>query len=164
MVDKLICSTVTTSTTPPPSLPPINPTEKQHNKQTKDKNNHLISFHFRRSFKAHDLYADEFAQQSLLILAKTRQTPICIDPHSIAFDFIKMTHGCQNNIELLRFNMTDIILKLEKAIAFGKTVIFDDIDEYIDPIFMDLLEKKLISWFLPHLSPLCFAFTSFCLF
>lgn len=126
------------------------PQQLNNNNKTKNKrNNHLISFHFRRSFKAHDLHTDEFMQQNHLILAKTRQTPICIDPHSIAFDFIKLTHRCQNHIELLRFNMDDIILKLEKAIAFGKTVIFDDIDEYIDPIFMDLLEKKLISRFFP---------------
>lgn len=104
-----------------------------------------------RSFDADDdLCADEFFKQNRLILSKTLRTPICIDPQFKAIACIKAAH--QNPVKLLRFDTTtDTIGELLKAVTLGEIVVLDDVDAaHIDPILMDLLEIKLLSWFPIH--------------
>jgi dynein heavy chain len=46
--------------------------------------------------------------------------------------------------EILTFNMGDYIKKLEMAITFGKAVLFEGIDEEIDPMIDPVLEKNIV--------------------
>lgn len=50
----------------------------------------------------------------------------------------------KNPFEILTFNMGDYIKKLELAIRFGKSVLFEAIDEEIDPMIDPVLEKNII--------------------
>lgn len=88
-----------------------------------------------------------------MILSKTLRTPICIDPQFKAIACIKATHQHQNNVKLLRFDTTnDAVGELLKAITLGEIVVLEDVHAHIDPILMDLLEIKLLSWFSIHFS------------
>lgn len=88
-----------------------------------------------------------------MILSKTLRTPICIDPQFKAIACIKAAHQHQNNVKLLRFDATnDAVGELLKAITLGEIVVLEDVHAHIDPILMDLLEIKLLSWFTIHFS------------
>lgn len=88
-----------------------------------------------------------------MILSKTLRTPICIDPQFKAIACIKAAHQHQNNVKFLRFDTTnDTIGELLKAITLGEIVVLEDVHAHIDPILMDLLEIKLLSWFSIHFS------------
>lgn len=48
------------------------------------------------------------------------------------------------NLEILTFNQHDYVKRLEMAISFGKPVLFEAIDEEIDPMIDPILEKNII--------------------
>lgn len=48
------------------------------------------------------------------------------------------------NLEILSFNQADYIKRLEMAISFGKPVLFEAIDEEIDPMVDPILEKNIV--------------------
>jgi dynein heavy chain len=50
----------------------------------------------------------------------------------------------KNPFEILTFNMGDYIKRLEMAIKFGKSVLFEAIDEEIDPMIDPVLEKNIV--------------------
>lgn len=50
----------------------------------------------------------------------------------------------KNPFEILTFNMGDYIKRLEMAIKFGKSVLFEGIDEEIDPMIDPVLEKNIV--------------------
>lgn len=47
-------------------------------------------------------------------------------------------------LEVLSFNQADYIKRLEMAINFGKPVLFEAIDEEIDPMIDPILEKNIV--------------------
>lgn len=49
----------------------------------------------------------------------------------------------KNPFEILTFNMGDFMKKLEIAINFGKSVLFEGIDEELDPMIDPVLEKNI---------------------
>ena len=50
----------------------------------------------------------------------------------------------RNPFEILTFNMHDFIPRLEMAIKFGKSVLFEAIDEELDPMIDPVLEKNIV--------------------
>jgi dynein heavy chain len=50
----------------------------------------------------------------------------------------------RNPFEILTFNMGDYIKRLEIAIKFGKSVLFEAIDEELDPMVDPVLEKNIV--------------------
>jgi dynein heavy chain len=50
----------------------------------------------------------------------------------------------KNPFDILTFNMGDYIKRLEMAIKFGKSVLFEAIDEEIDPMIDPVLEKNIV--------------------
>jgi dynein heavy chain len=50
----------------------------------------------------------------------------------------------RNPFEILTFNMGDFIKRLEIAIKFGKSVLFEGIDEELDPMIDPVLEKNIV--------------------
>ena len=50
----------------------------------------------------------------------------------------------KSNLEILSFNQADYIKRLEMAISFGKPVLFEAIDEEIDPMVDPILEKNIV--------------------
>jgi len=50
----------------------------------------------------------------------------------------------KRQFEILTFNMGDFIKRLEMAITFGKSVLFEGIDEELDPMIDPVLEKNIV--------------------
>ena len=46
------------------------------------------------------------------------------------------------------FNDADFLKQLEMAIKYGFPFLFQDVDEYIDPVIDNVLEKNIKGWFL----------------
>jgi dynein heavy chain len=49
----------------------------------------------------------------------------------------------QNNLKTCTFNDHDFIKQLELAITYGLPFLFEDVDEYIDPVIDNVLEKNI---------------------
>jgi len=49
----------------------------------------------------------------------------------------------QNNLKISNFNEPDFLKQLEMAIKFGFPFLFKDVDEYIDPVIDNILEKNI---------------------
>jgi len=50
----------------------------------------------------------------------------------------------KGQFEILTFNMGDFIKRLEMSISFGKSVLFEGIDEELDPMIDPVLEKNIV--------------------
>jgi len=50
----------------------------------------------------------------------------------------------KNQFDILNFNMGDYVKKLEIAINFGKSVLFEAVGEELDPMIDPVLEKNFI--------------------
>lgn len=48
----------------------------------------------------------------------------------------------KNQFDILNFNMGDYVKKLEIAIQFGKSVLFESVGEELDPMVDPILEKN----------------------
>jgi len=46
-------------------------------------------------------------------------------------------------LQVLTFNDPDFLKQLELAIKYGFPVLFQDVDEYIDPVIDNVLEKNI---------------------
>lgn len=89
------------------------------------------------------LPGDELSIQNGILTKNASRWPLCVDPQMQAVVWIKEKEK-KSNLEILTFNMGDYIKKLEIAINFGKPVLFEGIDEEIDPMIDPILEKNII--------------------
>lgn len=87
------------------------------------------------------LPADELSIQNGILTTKASRFPLCIDPQQQALAWIKKKESA-NNLKVSTFNDPDFIKQLEMAITYGFPFLFEDVDEYIDPVIDNLLEKK----------------------
>lgn len=92
------------------------------------------------------LPSDELSVQNGILTSFASRWPLCIDPQTQAVSWIKAKElrEKKQNFEILTFNMGDYIKKLEIAIKFGKSVLFEAIDEEIDPMIDPVLEKNIV--------------------
>jgi dynein heavy chain len=49
----------------------------------------------------------------------------------------------KHNLKTVTFNDSDFVKHLEMAIKYGYPILFQDIDDYIDPIIDNVLEKNI---------------------
>ena len=49
------------------------------------------------------------------------------------------------NLKIITFSDNDFLRQLEMAIKYGFPVLFQDVDDYIDPVIDNVLEKNLKS-------------------
>lgn len=89
------------------------------------------------------LPGDELSVQNGILTEAASRWPLCIDPQMQAVLWIKEKEK-KNPFDILTFNMGDYIKRLEMAIKFGKSVLFEAIDEEIDPMIDPVLEKNII--------------------
>jgi dynein heavy chain len=89
------------------------------------------------------LPTDELSVQNGILTTSASRWPLCIDPQMQAVTWIKEKEK-KNPFEILTFNMGDYIKRLEMAIKFGKSVLFEGIDEEIDPMIDPVLEKNIV--------------------
>ncbi|UJR10037.1 hypothetical protein I4U23_014260 [Adineta vaga] len=88
------------------------------------------------------LPADEFSIQNGILTLQTNRFPYCIDPQLQGLLWIKQREK-KANLKILSMRDRDFLKHLELAIKYGYPVLFKDVDEYIDPIILDILSKNL---------------------
>ncbi|KAI8825885.1 dynein heavy chain and region D6 of dynein motor-domain-containing protein [Fimicolochytrium jonesii] len=88
------------------------------------------------------LPADELSIQNGILTTKASRFPLCIDPQQQALNWIKRKEG-PNNLKISSFSDPDFLKHLEMAVTYGFPFLFEDVDEYIDPVIDNLLEKNI---------------------
>ncbi|TPX78384.1 hypothetical protein CcCBS67573_g00352 [Chytriomyces confervae] len=88
------------------------------------------------------LPADELSIQNGILTTKASRFPLCIDPQRQAITWIKKRESA-NNLKVSSFSDPDFLKHLEMAITYGFPFLFEDVDEYIDPVIDNLLEKNI---------------------
>jgi dynein heavy chain, axonemal len=92
---------------------------------------------------AEGLPSDELSIQNGILTKNASRWPLCVDPQLQAVVWIKEKEK-KFNLEILSFNQGDYIKRLEMAISFGRPVLFEAIDEEIDPMVDPILEKNIV--------------------
>ncbi|KAJ3114591.1 Dynein heavy chain 10, axonemal [Phlyctochytrium bullatum] len=90
------------------------------------------------------LPADELSIQNGILTTKASRFPLCIDPQQQALSWIKKKEAA-DNLKVSSFNDPDFLKHLEMAVTYGFPFLFEDVDEYIDPVIDNLLEKNIKS-------------------
>ncbi|XP_077418136.1 dynein axonemal heavy chain 10-like isoform X1 [Vanacampus margaritifer] len=85
---------------------------------------------------------DELSVQNGILTTRGSRFPMCIDPQQQALNWIKKKEA-SNNLKISSFNDPDFLKHLEMAIKYGFPFLFQDVDEYIDPVIDNVLEKNL---------------------
>ncbi|KAI8814786.1 dynein heavy chain and region D6 of dynein motor-domain-containing protein [Cladochytrium replicatum] len=88
------------------------------------------------------LPADELSIQNGILTTKASRFPLCIDPQQQALSWIKRREAAEN-LKCSSFTDPDFLKHLEMAVTYGFPFLFEDVDEYIDPVIDNLLEKNI---------------------
>lgn len=88
------------------------------------------------------LPADELSIQNGILTTKASKYPLCIDPQQQALNWIKRKEA-NNSLKVSSFSKPDFMKHLELAITYGFPFLFEDVDEYIDPIIDNVIEKNI---------------------
>ncbi|KAA6400437.1 MAG: putative Dynein-1-alpha heavy chain, flagellar inner arm I1 complex [Streblomastix strix] len=87
------------------------------------------------------LPGDELSVHNGILTTRASRFPLCIDPQEQAVKWIRIRESAN---ELIRtsFN-SDFLPQLRRAIIFGRPILFENVEEYIDPILDPVLEKNI---------------------
>ncbi|KAI3386976.1 hypothetical protein SNEBB_002464 [Seison nebaliae] len=85
---------------------------------------------------------DDLSVQNGILTTQCSRFPYCIDPQQQAMNWIRRREE-KNNLKLLTFNDADFLKQLEMAIKYGFPVVFQDVDEYVDPVIDNVLQKNI---------------------
>ncbi|XP_073737373.1 dynein axonemal heavy chain 10 [Callorhinus ursinus] len=85
---------------------------------------------------------DELSVQNGILTTRASRFPLCIDPQQQALNWIKRREE-KNNLRVASFNDPDFLKQLEMSIKYGTPFLFHDVDEYIDPVIDNVLEKNI---------------------
>ncbi|XP_069789574.1 dynein axonemal heavy chain 10 isoform X2 [Narcine bancroftii] len=85
---------------------------------------------------------DELSVQNGILTTQASRFPLCIDPQQQALNWIKRKEA-KTNLKVSSFNDPDFLKQLEMAIKYGFPFLFQDVDEYIDPVIDNVLEKNI---------------------
>ncbi|PNF33091.1 Dynein heavy chain 10, axonemal [Cryptotermes secundus] len=88
------------------------------------------------------LSPDELSVQNGILTTRASHFPLCIDPQQQALHWIRKKEEKQN-LKILSFTDPGFLRHLEVAMKCGFPVLFQDIDDYIDPVIDDVLEKNI---------------------
>uniref|UniRef100_UPI00398F6830 dynein axonemal heavy chain 10 isoform X2 n=1 Tax=Pristiophorus japonicus TaxID=55135 RepID=UPI00398F6830 len=83
---------------------------------------------------------DELSVQNGILTTQASRFPLCIDPQQQALNWVKRKEA-KTNLKISSFNDPDFLKQLEMAIKYGFPFLFQDVDEYIDPVIDNVLEK-----------------------
>ncbi|EDQ84603.1 uncharacterized protein MONBRDRAFT_39235 [Monosiga brevicollis MX1] len=86
---------------------------------------------------------DELSVQNGILTTQASSFPLCIDPQQQALNWIR-TREEKHGLKVCTFNDPDFLKKLELAIKYGTPFLFRDVDEYIDPVIDNVLEKNIL--------------------
>ncbi|ESO91629.1 hypothetical protein LOTGIDRAFT_122204, partial [Lottia gigantea] len=85
---------------------------------------------------------DDLSIQNGILTTRASRFPMCIDPQQQALKWIKKKEEA-NNLKVCTFNDPDFLKQLELAIKYGFPFLFQDVDEYIDPVIDNVLERNI---------------------
>ncbi|NXX13493.1 DYH10 protein, partial [Podargus strigoides] len=85
---------------------------------------------------------DEFSVQNGILTTYASRFPLCIDPQQQALRWIKKKEE-KNNLRMASFNDPDFLQQLELAIKHGSPFLLYGVEEYIDPVIDNVLEKNI---------------------
>ncbi|XP_058491324.1 dynein axonemal heavy chain 10 [Solea solea] len=85
---------------------------------------------------------DELSIQNGILTTRGSRFPLCIDPQQQALNWIKKKEE-NNNLKISSLNDPDFLKQLEMAVKYGFPFLFQDVDEYIDPVIDNVLEKNV---------------------
>ncbi|NWH62016.1 DYH10 protein, partial [Geococcyx californianus] len=85
---------------------------------------------------------DELSVQNGILTMYASRFPLCIDPQQQALHWIKKKEE-KNNLRMASFNDPDFLIKLELSIKHGSPFLLCGVDEYIDPVIDNVLEKNI---------------------
>ncbi|XP_038229191.1 dynein axonemal heavy chain 10 [Dermochelys coriacea] len=85
---------------------------------------------------------DELSVQNGILTTRASRFPLCVDPQQQALNWIRRKEE-KNNLRIASFNDPDFLKQLEMAIKYGSPFLFHDVDEYIDPVIDNVLEKNI---------------------
>lgn len=101
-----------------------------------------IFFFIKCRWTSEGLPPDELSVQNGILTMRASRFPLCIDPQQQAIAWIKKREAA-NNLKILTFSDSDFLKQLEMAIMYGIPVVFQDVDDYIDPVIDNVLEKNI---------------------
>lgn len=85
---------------------------------------------------------DELSIENGILTTQASRYPLCIDPQQQALNWVKKKEE-KNNLKVVTFNDPDFLKQLELAIKYGFPILFKDVDEYIDPVIDNVLDKNI---------------------
>lgn len=85
---------------------------------------------------------DELSVQNGILTTQASNSPLCIDPQQQALNWV-LKREAANNLKVSTFNDPDFLKQLELAIKYGFPFLFRDVDEYIDPVIDNVLERNI---------------------
>ncbi|OHS98802.1 Dynein heavy chain family protein [Tritrichomonas foetus] len=95
-------------------------------------------------WRGEGLPADELSIQNGLLITRANRFPLCIDPQLQVVQWIKQ-HVPEKQLKSTNFQEPDFAQHVENAIQYGSVVLFEGIDEFIDPLLTPVLEKNIIT-------------------
>ncbi|TGZ60763.1 hypothetical protein CRM22_008363 [Opisthorchis felineus] len=85
---------------------------------------------------------DELSVQNGILTVSSSRFPLCIDPQEQALHWI-LNKEQPNNLKVATFNDPDFLKQLELSVRYGIPFLFKNVDEYIDPVINNVLEKNI---------------------
>lgn len=85
---------------------------------------------------------DELSIQNGILTIRGSRFPLCIDPQQQALNWVKKREE-KNNMKVLSFTDSDFLKHLDMSIKYGAPVLFQDVDDYIDPVVENVIQKNV---------------------
>merc|ERR550519_3091622 len=85
---------------------------------------------------------DELSIENGILTTQASRYPLCVDPQQQALNWICKREE-KNNLKVVTFSDSDFLKQLELAIKYGFPILFKDVDEYLDPVIDNVLEKNI---------------------
>ncbi|XP_056647538.1 dynein axonemal heavy chain 10 [Diorhabda sublineata] len=103
---------------------------------------HLTSDVEVSTWTSENLPPDELSVQNGILTLRGSRFPLCIDPQQQALNWIRKREE-KMNLKTLSFNDSDFLKHLDMAIKYGSPVLFQDVDDYVDPVAENVIMKNL---------------------
>lgn len=86
---------------------------------------------------------DRLSTQNGIIITKALRYPLLIDPQTQGKNWIKNLEA-ENQLVVTTLNDKSFRTQIEDAVSFGTSILIEDIEEELDPILDNVMERNLI--------------------
>ena len=85
--------------------------------------------------------ADTVSIENGVILTNSERYPLLIDPQLQGITWIREKEK-ENQLQVMRIGAKNYIFQLERAIENGTPIMFENLDESIDPMIMPVIARN----------------------